>query len=504
MTRSFGNLVDISVNEDRGDDDDDDPIHQGQMKIDIRRNQSNLAGGIGIDIYEGPEVDINIQENALHSTFGLYLEFGDDDDDGPFGISGLGHNAAIDVYIGEAWSWQESEGSYGENDIRIANNLVQTPFLTPDGIRVGARHSAPTNVEVLENTVRNVHCLTCRIFGDDPDDDDDRDPTSLRGISVSMHGLGEEDDDDDSSRIQNTLAINRNTVEFVGSPLANIIGGGPILVGDASVAGPGDDDDFHDYGIYANVSDSLRTQAEINDNTVYGINGMGIGAIFQDSHRNSVEINRNHVDATGDAGIALEADDNYYFEAEIKDNHVTRSLARGGFTDPNVPAGIGLFVDSTYGANFVIESNIVEDVGLPFGGGDDDDAHGVLVEVRNSDENVITLEHNEISRTNEHGIEIDLEDASDGNTIEINHNTVRVAGGNGVDIWVGGSSDVNLLSIGGNSIQYVEDGFQIDENTGNTYLNSDSDNEVLFYDDDAVDLDGTFNGYIEVNGYEYN
>ena len=366
--------------------------------------------------------------------------------------------------------------------------------------------------------MRNVNCLTCRLEGffpgDDPDDsvtvvgtddDDDfeghgidRDPSSLRGISVYAHRNG----DEESSDVKNTVAINGNTVEFVGSPLAFAFGG--VSPEGVSIAGGADDDDFHDYGIYANVSDSLRTQAEINDNTVYGINGMGIGAIFQDSHRNSVEINRNHVDATGDAGIALEADDNYYFEAEIKDNHVTRSLARGGFTDPNVPAGIGLFVDSTYGANFVIESNIVEDVGLPFGGGDDDDAHGVLVEVRNSDENVITLEHNEISRTNEHGIEIDLEDASDGNTIEINHNTVRVAGGNGVDIWVGGSSDVNLLSIGGNSIQYVEDGFQIDENTGNTYLNSDSDNEVLFYDDDAVDLDGTFNGYIEVNGYEYN
>ena len=184
---------------------------------------------------------------------------------------------------------------------------------------------------------------------------------------------------------------------------------------------------------------------------------------------------------------------------------MTRSLARGGFTDPNVPAGIGLFVDSTYGANFVIESNIVEDVGLPFGGGDDDDAHGVLVEVRNSDENVITLEHNEISRTNEHGIEIDLSRTPPTGTPSRSTTTrsgwpAATASTSGSD----GISNDNLLSIGGNSIQYVEDGFQIDENTGNTYLNSDSDNEVLFYDDDAVDLDGTFNGYIEVNGYDYN
>ena len=35
----------------------------GQMKIDIRRNQSNLAGGIGIDIYEGPgQSNITIEE----------------------------------------------------------------------------------------------------------------------------------------------------------------------------------------------------------------------------------------------------------------------------------------------------------------------------------------------------------------------------------------------------------------------------------------------------------
>jgi hypothetical protein len=405
------------------------------------RNTISITGNTLVDVYDddGIEVDARQTSNIALTIADNDLRFIGGEDNSDDGI---------DVFFYDVGR----SDSTGTNTVNIDRNIVHQVGCCGaggNGIRFDADYGDEIALSISDNDISFI--------------------TDGDGIDVSLYWVGHPEDGG------NTIDIQRNNLELVA-----------------------------DNGIDVYAGYGIDTALTISDNNLldvgFGPSDDGIQVnIHEVGHDtgNTVRIERNTIDRIetnpdfefGDDGIDVFLS---YLDSEEEQTNLT--IAHNNITNA-VDNGIEIDLHETDYGVVTVEHNVVENTL---------DHNGIEINFSYADDNQVTVANNRIDVSGEHGIEIDLEDYSDGNLVTINGNDITLSDENGIDIWIDDGSEFNTLSISANHITYGEDGIQIDsDDSYDTYLDSTSSNTVTYYDDDALDVDGNFDGQLIVNGYTY-
>jgi len=415
------------------------------LNVEVANNES-LNGDTFVDIELDPiqygQATFNVHDNrSVGTAEGISIDV----DEGPDVDVTIHRNEIIGAWDGDAVNVRiDDSGDIEGHNITVTENWIENTY-DDDGIDISVQDSYATTLIVADNTVRDT------------------------GSSGSDNGIEIDFDNVEYDGNGNSITVTGNTVEFVN-------GGNNIEV---------------------EVRDSYaETSVTIEDNTLaYNDNSHGIEFDFVNNGYGAdgsmISISDNAIHDIDESGIDVWLNDLDYGDTiAINDNGIRRTADGGG-------NGIEINTNNVEYVDVELRGNTIEDAD------DGDNGNGIQLELGDFYRGSVTIEENDISRSGEHGIEIDLEDGTHDNTVAINDNNIVLSDENGIDIYVPDGNADNTLSIGGNEISYVEDGIQIDSDDGSTTLDSDSNNTVTDFSDDAADIDGTGTGEIEVNGSPY-
>jgi len=275
-------------------------------------------------------------------------------------------------------------GSDSGHEIVINENWLEN--IQGDAIDVEVDFSYDANIEVAYNTIRDVTQY------------DDDDPSN-GPIEIDIYDSGHD--------VGHNVMVHGNDIQFVENE--NAI--------DVDIV----------YSYDANVEITENRIRDVISNDSY--NADGISVTFYDTGHdggNNLVIGWNDIARVGSDGVDVQLDElENPFEAitvSVTENQIRRtSHENDGEED-----GIEITLDTVSDSEIIVSGNMVDHAD------DGDNGFGVWIDLEDSDGNMVEISENSISRSGEHGVEIDLHTDSYDNTVAINQNHITLSDENGI------------------------------------------------------------------------